>query len=137
MLPFSQNGAFVFLDTMLGRIISFNSIKRPLSTKVRLAGNSAGILLSGNSTKISSSAFFWSLDNLTVGLPKRMSLLVWKKTSGSLSFVGELIFNVNVFPLRYTLLKANPGQLLAVGIKFSYFFKTVENLLGAPFPVVS
>ena len=54
----------------LGRIISLNSIKRPLSTKVKIAGNSAGVVASGNSTKTFSSAVFSSLDNLTVGLAK-------------------------------------------------------------------
>ena len=72
MLPIFQKCVLAVLDITVGRIISLNSIKRPLSTKVKIAGNSAGVVASGNSTKTFSSAVFSSLDNLTVGLAKLM-----------------------------------------------------------------
>ena len=40
--------------------------------EIKIAGNSAGVVASGNSTETFSSAVFSSLDNLTVGLAKLM-----------------------------------------------------------------
>ena len=76
-------------DIVPKRIISFNSAKRSLSTKVKVRGISAEKRSSKVSMGTFNSPLCRSLYKVTVGLPKRMLLIDSIKTSGSVNVSSE------------------------------------------------